>query len=381
MQIKPFIATCAKVESIASPDIFCDNAKELYRAYRDKGLFETHTDPALYIYRIEASHRRHTGIVGINDVEDFFMGKVKKHEKTLSEREQHQLELFLQWEAVLKPVLLTYPPNAPIQGWLDHYTRRHKSLFSVHLDKAHQTHRIWAITEPADIAEVQRLFAQHVHSVYIADGHHRTSTIALLHELADPAYQRFDFDHLFCAYFATDQLRIADYNRVVDALESLSPATFMAHLSRLFEIEPLAEPRKPQEKHELVMYLRTEWFALRWQPRVLDAYPTEQVVLDAELLNEHVLHSVLGIEDVRTDQRIAYVDGTKGFKGILKQVGHKRSKVGFMLFPVSFDDMMRLADLGESLPPKSTYFEPRLRSGIIVQSLLRDDASVTQRPG
>lgn len=371
MQIKPFPAIFPKFELVPSPDSFCDSSKDLYREYSDKGFFREHAQPALYIYRIEAAHRRHTGLVALNDVEDFFSGKVKKHEKTLSEREQHQVRLFLQWEAVLKPVLLTYPPAADISDWLDRYARTHKPLFSTHFAKGHQTHRVWAVPDTGDIRQVQALFATQVRSVYIADGHHRTSTIALLHGQLAEEHAQYDFDHLFCAFFATDQLNILDYNRVVEGLEGISQASFVARLSRLFDLEVLPTPRRPEHKHELVMCLRKDWFSLRWRADVLAQYPPDQVLLDAELLNERVLRDLLGIQDVRTDQRITYVEGNKGIRGIQKQVGRNRSRVGFMLYPVTFADMMRLADLGESLPPKSTYFEPRLRSGVLVQSLLK----------
>lgn len=371
MQIKPFSVLSPKLELVSSPDKFCDEAKNMYQEYVEKGLLTEHKQPALYIYRIEAAHRKHTGLVALNPVEDFFAGKIKKHEKTLDEREQHQIRLFLQWGAVLKPVLLTYPPSPSITDWLDGYARKHKPLFSTHFAKGHQTHRVWAVTGADDIQQAQALFAAQVRSVYIADGHHRTSTMVSLHEQSAEQYPQHDFDHLFCAFFAADQLNILDYNRVVDALTNISPASFIARLSGLFNISVLPAPRRPDHKHELVMCLRKEWYSLSWRPEILAEYPTDQVLLDAELLNERVLHNLLGIYDVRTDQRIIYVEGNKGVRGIQKQMTQSRQRVGFMLYPVAFDDMMRLADLGESLPPKSTYFEPRLRSGLLVKSLLK----------
>ena len=369
MQIKPFQAISPKFKLVSSPDKFCEEAKDMYQQYTEMGLFAEEAQPGLYIYRIEAADRKHTGLVALNDVEDFLAGKVKKHEKTLSEREEYQIRLLLQWEAVLKPVLLTYPPSLAIETWLDGYAGSHKPLFSTHFAKSHQTHRVWAVTHADDIRQAQDLFAEQVQSVYIADGHHRTTTIALLHEQAAKQYAQYDFDHLFCAFFAADQLDILDYNRVVEGLEHISPASFVARLSRLFDIETLPAPRRPEHKHELVMCLRKEWFSLCWRTEILAEYPVDRVLLDAEMLNTRVLRDVFGIQDVRSDQRIIYVEGSKGIRGIEKQVGQSRARVGFMLYPVAFDDMMRLADLGESLPPKSTFFEPRLRSGMLVQSL------------
>ena len=371
MQIKPFQALYPRFNLIDSPDVFCEQAKDLYSEYHAQGLFAELPQPALYIYQIEADHRRHTGLVAMNDVEDFFAGKVKKHEQTISEREEHQIKLFLNWEAVLKPVLLTYPPVGEIAEWLSKFIGGHKPLFVARLGKTHQMHRVWAVKSTSDIEELQTLFARHVHGTYIADGHHRTSTMALLHEQFRDQYPQYDLDHLFCAFFAADQLDILDYNRVVENLDSLSPATLMVQLSRLFELDVLPSQRRPESKHEFVMFFRNEWYSMRWRPEVLARYPSDQVLLDAELLNELVLRDLLGIQDVRTDQRMTYVEGSKGFRGIQKQVGRSRARIGFMLYPVTFDDMMHLADLGQSLPPKSTYFEPRLRSGILVKSLLR----------
>jgi len=373
MQINPFQAIFPRFDLIDSPDVFCEGAKDRYAAYQAAGLFTSCPQSALYIYQIADHQRRHTGLVAMNNVEDFFGGKVKKHEKTLSEKEQQQVQLFLQWEAVLKPVLLTYPPVAPIAEWLDRYVRKHKPIFSTQFSKSHQHHRAWAVTAQEDILALQQLFAAHVHSTYIADGHHRTSTTALLHEAGKELYPRYDFDHLFCAFFAADQLDILDYNRVVEGLDSMSAPSFIVLLSHFFEMELLPVARRPTDKHEVVMLLRKEWYSLRWKQSVLDNYPPDEVLLDANLLNELVMNKVFGILDVRTDQRIIYVEGSKGLRGIQKQVGRSRLRVGFMLYPVTFDDMMRLADLGESLPPKSTYFEPRLRSGILVKSLLRTE--------
>jgi uncharacterized protein (DUF1015 family) len=368
MKIKPLRACYPNFDNIESPDAFCDEAKNLYRKYVEQGIYQQTPQPALFIYQITSSTGTHTGLVALNEVDDFFAGKVKKHEATLSEREKQQMDLFLRWDAVLKPVLLTYPPVPAISYWIEAYTHHHRSLFSAKFKGGKVRHRIWAIHKPDDIARLQALFAENVGATYIADGHHRTSTIALLHEQRD-AYPQFDFDHLFCAFFATDQLDILDYNRVVEMPKNLSAAQFVARISRVFDLEVLDTLRRPAAKHEMVMCLRKEWYALRWRPEILQGLDEENVLLDATLLNELVLGDMLGIRDVRTDTRITYVDGSKGLEGLRKAAG--RNRVGFGLYPVHFADMMVMADAGESLPPKSTYFEPRLKSGILVQLLRR----------
>ncbi|MBP6827512.1 MAG: DUF1015 domain-containing protein [Saprospiraceae bacterium] len=369
MKIKPFQAAYPKFDFIASPDSFCEDAKNSFCEFQANGFFDQSPVVAFYVYRIDSDTGSHIGLIAINEVEDFFAGKVKKHEKTLSEREQQQMQLFLRWKAILKPVLLTYPVAPDINRWLENHADRHSPLFSTHFEKDGQTHRVWAVADPADIHAVQQLFSEHVHRTYIADGHHRTTTIALLHDRFKGKKQELDFDHLFCAYFSSDQLEILDYNRVVEALSDISPTRFMVKMARIFDIEEIPEPRKPLEKHEIVMNIRKEWYNLRWKKEILDRYPPDHVVLDATLLNEFVLRDIIGIQDVRTDTRIFYVDGSKGLEGLRKTTQENDDRVGFLMHPVDFDDLMKMADTGESLPPKSTYFEPRMKSGMLVKML------------
>jgi len=369
MKLKPFQALYPNFDFIASPDVFCNDAKESFRTFQDHGFFEKLKQDALYVYQIESKTRKHTGLIGLNEVEDFFDGKVKKHEKTLSEREHQQMQLFLRWNAILKPVLLTYPSIPVINQWLEMFTQTHTPLFSTRFVRDEETHRVWTVTDPEEIRMVQDLFSANIHGVYIADGHHRTSTVALLHERLKDKSPEYDFDHLFCAFFAVDQLDILDYNRVLSGLKTVSPVQFVVKLSKSFEITVLDGPRKPAYKHEMILLAQKEWYSLQLRQAVLDKYPAGTVVLDANILNELVLHDIFCIKDVRTDTRITYVEGSKGLDGMKKAVGSSMDRVGFMLYPVDIDDMMGLADLGESLPPKSTYFEPRMKSGILVKLL------------
>jgi len=369
MKIKPFRATYPNFDFIASPDSFCDDAKNSFREFQANGFFEKAPKDALYIYQIETDLRKHTGLIALNEVEDFFAGKVKKHEKTLSEREQQQMQLFLKWNAILKPVLLTYPPVSDISRWLENFTLANKPLYTTRFAKDRQTHRVWTVTEADDIRRLQSLFIDHVGGTYIADGHHRTTTVALLHERLKDKNQEFDFDNLFCAFFAADQLDILDYNRVVEGLRDLSPTQFIVRMSKIFDLNVLAEPRKPLEKHEIIMYAQKEWYSLHWKKTVLESHALDRVVLDASLLNELVLDKILGITDVRTDTRIIYVEGARGLEGVRKTTHENDDHIGFVLYPVTFEDMMRMADAGESLPPKSTFFEPRLKSAMLVKML------------
>ncbi len=373
MRIEPFQASYPNFDFIASPDSFCEEVKNSFREFQANGLFEISPEPAFYVYRIETKSRKHTGMIALNDVQDYFAGKIKKHEKTLSEREQQQMQLFLHWNAILKPVLLTYPPAPEISRWLDNFADANTPLLTTYFEKDGQTHRIWAVTDPAEILHLQRLFSGGISCAYIADGHHRTTTVALLHERLKYRNRSFDFNHLLCAFFPTDQLDILDYNRVVEIPKTLNPAQFMSKISDLFDLEILTRAHKPLTKHEIVLYFRNEWYSLRWKPEVLGKQPKDHVILDASLLNELVLRDIIGIRDVRTDTRILYVEGAKGIEGVRKTANADAGRIGFLLHPVSFEDLMRVADAGDSLPPKSTYFEPRIKSGMLVKLLKQEE--------
>jgi uncharacterized protein (DUF1015 family) len=370
MQIKPFKALFPKVHLIESPAGFCDDAKNSFKKYLETGLYDRTQEPGFYLYEIETRAHKHIGLVGLNHIEDFLAGRIKKHEDTLSEREWQQKELFMRWKAILKPVLVAHTPVPALHQWLHQFAQQHIPLLTMRFPKEDSIHRFWKIAAPDDIQYLQDMYTQHVTETYIADGHHRTTTTALLYQDPETRQTGLDLSHLFCAWFASDQLDILDYNRVVEGVKKIGAARLMARLSQLFDIEILDKARKPTQKHELTMCLNKDWYSLRWRDSVLQQAPKGHETLDTALLNDLVFKQIFGVEDVRTDTRITYVDGSKGLDGIKKttrQVRHDR--VGFVFFPVAFKDLAALADAGENLPPKSTYFEPRLKSGLLVRLL------------
>ena len=369
MRIKPFQALYPDLKAIESPDKFCEKAKDEFPAFRKRGLYLEFPEAAFYIYQIEDGHRKHTGLVALNAVADFLSGKIKKHENTIHEKEKQQMDLFMEWKAILKPVLLTYPSVPAIEQWLQAFIGQSPAFFTTRFQKDGQVHRMWPVTETDDIALLQALFAEHVPRTYIADGHHRTTSVALLQEEFKDSDSAGHFDNLFCIFIGADELDILDFNRVVHVSEDLSPVQFIGHLSEVFTMKRLAAPRPPAHKFELVLYTDKAWYALEWKPAVLARFPEEQVLLDVSLLNELVLKEMLGMHDIRTDSRIAYIDGSRGIEGVQRAVDAGPNRIGFILFPVSLDDMMHIADKGETLPPKSTYFEPRVRTGMMVMGL------------
>lgn len=368
MHIKPFRAVYPCVERIASADAFFSSIKEDYSGYLQGSLFEQSAHEVLYVYQIRAAAYCYTGLLACVDIRDYLEGHIRQHEHTLAAKEQTQLSLLTTRKAAVKPVLLAYPAVEAISNWVKAYLIGKAPGFSIALEEeAVEEHSFWEVSAEADLLEIQRLFAQFVPNTYIADGHHRAAATAHLYAQALDGGLAGRYDLLLSAFFPSSDIAILDFNRVVRGLNGHTPTAFMAQLSRYCEIEVLAQAAKPTRKHEITMLLKGEWYRLRWKESVMLYYADEPLLLDAMLLDETVFRKLLGIEDVRTDQRIHYVEGPKGLEGISSQVNGQEDSAAFCLYPIQLQEMITLADLGQVLPPKSTWFLPRMKNGLVVQ--------------
>lgn len=367
MRIKPFKAVYPNLDYVTSSDAFFARVKFEYPDYKKNGFFDKKAQEAIYIYEIESGHRNYTGLIACSDIEDYLDGAIKKHENTLAAKEQQQMQLMISRDAIVKPVLLTYPGVDKINDLVQEYKNDNACFYETSFFEDQQTHRFWEIKSGALISQLQQLFLEKVTKTYIADGHHRCSTLALMHKRDIKKSETSKYDRILSAFFPTDQLEVLDFNRVVQGLNENSLTMFMAKMSQLFDIEILNMPGKPKKKHELTMFINREWFRLTWKESVLNSYKKTPVLLDASMLDEKVMKWILGIENVRSNNRIKYIEGVKGLEGFrLKTLKHEMS-VGFCLFPVELNDLIAVADLNRTMPPKSTWFEPRMKNGLIVQ--------------
>lgn len=367
MHIKPFQAVYPNLDFITSPDSFFNSVREEYLEYYHSGFFTKTAQEALFIYRIKDPVRQYTGLIACADIRDYLAGNIKQHEHTLAAKEQQQMQLMLRRRAAVKPVLLAYKQVEAINQWIERYILRRDPFFEIRSEENGEYHFLWEVRDGQSIRALQDLFEQHVPCAYIADGHHRTSTTSLMYSKALDGKHQGDYHLLLCALFPSSDIDILDFNRVVFGLNGHSAPAFMAHIARYFEIGLLDGPRKPAEKHEITMLLNREWYSLRWKEHVLLEYHDEEVVLDAMLLDEKVLARILGVEDVRTDHRILYLEGPKGLEGIQNAVAKGEEAVAFCLYPVKLEELMKVADAGKVMPPKSTWVEPRIKNGLIVQ--------------
>lgn len=369
MRIKPFQAVYPNLDYITSASSFFETVKTEYNDYYNSGFFYKTNKDSVYIYQIQKKSRNYLGIIACADIRDYIEENIKRHENTLPTKEQKQIQLLLRRKATVKPILLTYPQVPEIGEWITYNLEGKKPFFEVEFEEAKQKHVFWEVKDEKQIQLICQLFAEKVPTTYIADGHHRTSSIALLNNRGKLSGNGKPYDTLLTAFFPSTELEILDFNRIIEGLEDITLSTFMAKISQLFDIEVLEKAEKPQQKHEITMFVNKEWFKLKWRKEVLDEYGDShrEMLLDANLLNEKVMGDILGIPDVRTDPRITYVEGPKGLEGIRKKTIKKSDSVAFCLYPVQLEDLLAVSDAGRVMPPKSTWFEPRIKNGLIVQ--------------
>lgn len=369
MRIKPFQAIYPNLDYITSADSFFSTVKTEYTDYYQSGFFHKAPQEGVYVYQIQKPHRTYTGIIACADIQDYIDGKIKRHENTLASKEQKQIQLILRRNATVKPILLAYPQVNEIDQWIATNIQDKTPFLDIFFDEEQQRHLFWEVRDGVHIQQIRELFAQKVPYTYIADGHHRTSSVALLNQRLGKKNPKKPYDLLLSVFFPSTELEILDFNRVVQSLGELSMTTFMAKLSQLCDIEILETAQKPTRKHELTMYFNREWFKLKWRPSVLQEYADQnsEGLLDANLLNEKVMGDILGVEDVRTDVGIKYIEGPKGLHAIRSAAIKNNDSVAFCLYPVELQDLISVADADRVMPPKSTWFEPRIKNGLMVQ--------------
>ena len=362
MLIRPFRAVLPNMKFVASPKAFFSSVREKYPDYKKGNFFKKAAKEAIYVLQIERNGEMHEGIVTCAHIDEFVSQRIKKHENTISSKEQQQIDLILKRGAGVKPVLVFHNEVKKISAWVKEIVSR-KRLLEIKFSPK-EIHRIWTVTDAEEIEHICRLFKKHIPEGYIADGHHRCASTALMSanhedEEVNP------YEYLMTSFFPSTHLKIYDFNRIVNALQDISPVKFIVQLSEHCDITVLEEYRKPMEKFEIIMYLGKEWYSLKWKKKLLKS--KKEILLDANLMNKYILSDILDFEDIRTDTRIKYLEGVKSVDSFKNQCNKIENGVGFILYPVDISDLIDIADKKKIMPPKSTWFEPRMKNGIIVQ--------------
>jgi uncharacterized protein (DUF1015 family) len=352
------------------PEVY-EKAVENFRKFKDNGWLVRDDKEQYYIYAQTMNGKTQHGLVVCASVDDYMTGKIRKHELTRKDKEEDRMKHVRINNANIEPVFFAFPDNVEIDGIVAKYTNEAPEYdFTTAPDGFR--HTFWIISDAADIARITELFTA-IPALYIADGHHRSAAAALVG--AEKAGQNpnhrgdEEYNYFMAVCFPASQLTIIDYNRVVKDLNGLTDDGFLQKLTDSFIVEKKgAEIFKPSRLHEFSLYIGGIWYALTAKPGTYDDNdPTD--VLDVTISSRLILDNILGIKDLRTDKRIDFVGGIRGLGELKKRVDSGEMKIALALYPVSMKQLIDIADTGRIMPPKTTWFEPKLRSGLVIHSL------------
>ncbi len=354
-----------------APEVY-DRAVSNFTAFLKNGFLLPDDEPHFYIYAQTMNGRTQYGIVGAAACEDYDRGVILKHELTRPDKEEDRRVLTRKLNANIEPVFFTYRAVPELDEIVEHITKEQEPEYDFVAGDG-IGHHFWVIRDAGVNEKIERLFRDKVPNTYVADGHHRTAAAAGIgreRKAQNPGHTGEEaYNYFMAVHFPDHQLQIIDYNRVVKDLNGLSPGEFLDGLSAHFQLEKTGgQTAKPEALHTFGMYLEGEWYRLRAKEHT---YDDDDPIgsLDVSILSNFVLDPLLGIKDLRRDTRIEFVGGIRGLDELKRRVDSGEMKVAFALYPVSMEQLMRIADTGNIMPPKVTWFEPKLRSGLVIYSL------------
>ena len=345
-------------------------AKENLDRFQAEGTLIQDEKPNYYLYELIRKGKSQTGIVGVSSIDDYMNGVIKKHELTREDKEQDRIHHVDICDANTGPIFLACRYPEELLVLMENWKNSHEPVYDF-TSEDEITHRVWIVDEEEKIQKINRLFGE-ISSIYIADGHHRAASavkVGQKRRKEHPDYTgKEEFNFFLSVVFPYDQLTILPYHRIVKDLKGMEPKAFIGSMKFNFELMAMPGfPCKPVEKHCFGLYVDGEWFHLKAYP---DIYAKKDSVgqLDVSILQDKVLGPVLGIEDPRTDERICFMGGNHRLKD-LAAVADETGGAAFAMYPTSMEELMNIADEGKLMPPKSTWFEPKLRSGLFIHKL------------
>ena len=372
MKIYPFKAIYPNLEQIDSPDLFFGKVKNKFnRLYQDQYFFEDGRDH-LFVYQISTNKLSYTGLLACIDIKEYISGNILRHELTISSKEQKMKRLLEQRGVMTKPAMFTHKPIASLEHIYRSITSQKKPLLQVNFENEDQQHTIFKIPKGKINREIIEIFENQVSKVFIADGHHRCSITSTLYQAAVMNGHSTDVNKLLCGLFAFDQLDIYEYNRVVIVPYYLKATWIINNISKCCDIVPMKYRDKPKDKHEMTMILHGDWYLLKWKNIIVKKYSVREMSSDIEILNEEILKAIFGFTDIRSDSRIKYVEGKAGLDEIVDIASKKTNAIGFCLHAVSLKELVKISKEGKTLPPKSTWIEPKIKNGLISKRFFID---------
>ncbi len=353
-----------------APEVYA-KAVENFKKWQDKGWLVQDTKEQYYVYAQTMEGRTQYGLVACCNVDDYMTGKIKKHELTRKDKEEDRMKHVRNTNANVEPVFFSYPAVKEVDQIVENVVKNNKPVYD-YVAPDGFGHHFWIIADDATNKRITELFKE-VPALYVADGHHRTAAAALVgneKKLANPNHTgNEEYNFFLAVIFPDNQLKIIDYNRVVKDLNGLTPEQLKEKLSVDFEVKEMGtEIYKPAKLHNFSMYLEGKWYSLTAKAGTYnDSDPIG--VLDVTILSNLVLDKQLGIKDLRTDKRIDFVGGIRGLGELKRRVDSGEMKVAFALYAVTMKQLIDIADTGNIMPPKTTWFEPKLRSGLVIHKL------------
>ncbi len=350
-----------------APKVY-QKARKVLEEMIEKGEFIQDETPCYYLYELTRNGHRQTGIVACASIDDYFNGTIKKHENTREEKEQDRIRHVDTLDTQTGPIFLAYRLDAVLKEIIEETKRKTPVYDFISEDKI--THRVWVIDESEMMERIQQCFVK-INKIYIADGHHRAASaikVGCKRRKEHPGYTgEEEFNYFLCTLFAEEELEILDYNRVVKDLNGLSEIEFLEKIKESFEVEEAEEsPYAPKQKKEFGMYLGKKWYKIQIKKEQVSDDVVES--LDVSILQNKLLKPILGIKEPGKDNRIIFVGGIRGLKE-LEHCVENGFQVAFSMYPTSMQELFSVADAGRLMPPKSTWFEPKLRSGLFLHKI------------
>jgi len=346
-------------------DLVYEKARELFLKAMDEGILITDKDKAYYLYELTMEARVQTGIVATASIDDYMNNVIKKHENTREEKEIDRIRHIKALGAQTGPIFLAYKANKTIKD-LVLEIKKESPIYSFYSNDKIR-HRVWKISNKSNIDIIYNTFL-HMEEIYIADGHHRAASAVKVGQEIRNSKKDYDpndeYNYFLSVLFPDDELMIMDYNRVVSDLNGLNKEQLLEAIKdKGFSIKKTSSPYKPDKKGSFGLYLDKEWYELIAEDRLKNNDPVES--LDVSILQNNILCPLLGISNPRTDKRIDFIGGIRGLKELEKEAD-KTAGVAFSLYPTSIKELFKVADANKLMPPKSTWFEPKLRSGLFI---------------
>lgn len=345
-------------------------AVELFENSKKDGVYEKDSTPCFYLYELIMDGRSQTGIVGCASIDDYISGVIKKHENTRAEKEVDRIKHVDSLSAQTGPIFLAYKNNEELQSIISMIKQAPAEVNFTSEDGI--THKVWVISDTACVNKIAELFDS-MNSIYIADGHHRCASackVGLKRRQTYPDYTgEEEFNYFLSVLFADSELMIMDYNRVIKDLNNHTEATLLDEFSKVGTVNgPFTDKVKPSKKGEVGIYTSSGWYKLTINNELIPNDPVDG--LDVSVLQKQILTPVFGIDDPRTDNRIDFVGGIRGLDELERRVNDD-CKIAFAMYPTSIQELFDVADAGLLMPPKSTWFEPKLRSGLFIHEIER----------